>query len=240
MSIDMSISDSVGQGGRNLPKDVSIVQQLLKKTGLQVGRVDGICGPKTLVAILQYQRQFLAQPDGRIDPNGATWRRLNSGNGATHPAGHYGACPPSQWAGDSSQWSQEKKLASMEPNLRSKVPIVMNALRVQGFQPKIFYAWRSVAVQQRLVAEGKSTVHFSFHNAQQPDGTPNSFAADIIDQRWGWEKEAKANGFWAALGTEAKKAGLYWGGDWKSFPDEAHVQSAPNHDLAKVKKESGL
>src|SRR3954464_4724848 len=106
------ISNSVGQGGHNIPQDVSLVQQLLKKVGLQPGSVDGICGPKTLAAILQYQRQFLAKPDGRIDPNGATGRRLNAGTSSS-PTKNNTACPSSEWGGDSSQWSQDKKLASM-------------------------------------------------------------------------------------------------------------------------------
>lgn len=235
-----TISKSVGQGAANIPQDVVTIQQLLKNAGFDPGTADGKCGPKTITAILQCQRQFLPKPDGRIDPNGATWKRLtHAGPAATLPKIKTPS-PALQWSGDSSQWSQDKKLSCMEPTLRSKVPGLLDTLTKQGFQPKIFYAWRSVAVQQRLVAEGKSTVHFSFHNAQLPDGTPYAYATDIIDQRWGWEKAAKENGFWVALGKAAKDVGLYWGGDWKSFPDEAHVQSLPNHDLAKVKKESGL
>jgi hypothetical protein len=235
----MNISKSVGQGGVNIKQDVATVQQLLKNAGSSVGAIDGICGPKTLAAILQYQREFLPKPDGRIDPNGTTWKHLTQPRGAT-PAPVKPKPLSIEWAGDSSQWTQDKKLSSMEPTLRSKIPAILDTLGRQGFQPKIFYAWRSVAVQQRLVAEGKSTVHFSFHNAQQPDGTPYAYAADIIDQRWGWKKEAKDNGFWDALGKAAKNVGLYWGGDWKSFPDEAHIQSRPNHEFAKTKRESGL
>ncbi len=95
-------------------------------------------------------------------------------------------------------------------------------------------------MQQRLFAEGKSKVKFSFHNSQLPDGTPYSYAADIVDKRWGWDDAAETNGFWTALGSAAKSVGLVWGGDWKSFQDVAHIQGRPNSDLAAVKKESGL
>ncbi|BBA33140.1 peptidoglycan-binding domain-containing protein [Methylocaldum marinum] len=81
---------------------------------------------------------------------------------------------------------------------------------------------------------------FSFHNAQLPDGTPNSYAADIVDERWGWSNDAEKNGFWQAMGEEANQLGLVWGGDWKNFKDVAHVQSRQNSELASVKKESGL
>ena len=51
------------------------------------------------------------------------------------------------------------------------------------------------------------------------------YAADIVDERWGWEGEAKDlnHPFWKALGQCAKKAGLEWGGDWAKR-DVAHVQ----------------
>ena len=106
--------------------------------------------------------------------------------------------------------------------------------------PKIVYAWRSVAVQQELVAQGRSRVRFSFHNAQKPDGTPNAYAVDIIDRRWAWSDAAMANGFWDALGKSAKQQGLFWGGDWRKFKDWAHVQLHSNKMLAQVRRESGL
>jgi peptidoglycan L-alanyl-D-glutamate endopeptidase CwlK len=73
-----------------------------------------------------------------------------------------------------------------------------------------------------------------------PNGRPNSYAADIIDGRYGWLPEAETSGFWKALGEEAKKQGLYWGGDWSTFRDWAHVQLVANSQLAQVMKESGL
>lgn len=99
------------------------------------------------------------------------------------------------------------------------------SLRASGFQPTIVYGWRSVAVQEELLKQGHTTVHFSFHNAQLPDGTPNSHAADIVDERWQRTPAAAKNGFWEALGKAAKEEGLVWGGDWKSFLDVAHVQN---------------
>jgi D-alanyl-D-alanine carboxypeptidase len=128
----------------------------------------------------------------------------------------------------------------MDPQLSAKVLALVGALKQLGFQPRIFFGWRSVAVQLQLYNQGNTTVKFSFHNAQKPDGTPNAYAADIIDSRYSWNPEAETSGFWKALGEEAKKQGLYWGGDWVSFRDWAHVQLFPNSHLAQVKRESGL
>jgi len=228
-----SIHGSVGQNGKNSQGDVLLVQRLLKTKGFSPGPVDGVCGAKTIAAIRRFQQSFLRNPDGLIQPGHKTWLRLAN---PTVPA------PPNLalWSGDSSRWSQNKKIASMKPELRPKVQAVVDALAKRDFKPKVFFGWRSVAVQLKLYEEGNSTVKFSFHNAQKPDGTPNSYAADIIDERYGWNDEAQSSGFWKALGEEAKAQQLYWGGDWASFRDWAHVQLVPNSELARVKKESGL
>jgi peptidoglycan hydrolase-like protein with peptidoglycan-binding domain len=68
---------SVGVSGRNLYKDVSTVQSLLKSKGVSPGRIDGRCGPLTVNAILTFQQRFLSRPDGRVDVNGVTWRHLS-------------------------------------------------------------------------------------------------------------------------------------------------------------------
>ncbi len=227
----IKIIASVGRGGTNHKGDVRKIQKLLNAifpaTPLEL---DGLCGDKTIRRIERCQRRFMRSPDGRVDPDGRTLRRLNQ------------SAPSLQleWSGDSSKWSLEKKLQSLDRRMRPKVERVTKALEAQGFKPKIVYAWRSVAVQQELVARGRSRVRFSFHNAQKPDGSPRAYAADIIDRRWAWNETAKANGFWEALGSAAKRQGLFWGGDWRSFKDWAHVQFHPNRMLTEVKRESGL
>lgn len=225
---------SVGERGRNLRHDVMTVQGLLKSKGYDPGPVDGICGARTIDAIRKFQATFLAQPDGLIDPGRTTWTKLSNTGGqpATFNA--------MQWSGDSSQWPETKKLQSMDSRLSPKVLSLLGALKERGFQPKIFFGWRSVAVQLQIYNQGNTTVKFSFHNAQKPDGTPNAYAADIIDSRYGWSPEAETSGFWKALGEEAKKQGLHWGGDWVSFRDWAHVQLVPNSQLGQVRRESGL
>ena len=229
------LTSSVGQGGRNERQDVITVQTLLKSQGGDPGLADGLCGARTIAAIRKFQAPLMAHPDGLISPAGPTWTRLSAGGGGLPPAP-----PPAQWSGDSSQWTQDKKLLSMNPSLRPKVQAVLSGLTQAGFQPKIFYGWRSVVVQLQLFNAGNSKVKFSFHNGQKPDGTPNSYAADIIDARYAWSPQAESSGFWKALGAQAKMQGLYWGGDWSSFRDWAHVQLVANVELARVKKESGL
>lgn len=136
--------------------------------------------------------------------------------------------------------SPDEKLRGMHRALRPKVSAVLEGLSRRGFQPKVHVAWRSAAVQLELFRKGVTKVKFGFHNAQFPDGTPNAHAADIVDARYGWSNQAKITGFWLALGEEAHAQNLYWGGDWKTLRDWAHVQLVPSAMLARVRKESGL
>ena len=70
------ISAAVGEvPSPNKPDDVLFVQELLIAAGAKIA-ADRQCGPRTVQAIRDYQRNFLSQPDGRVDPGGLTWRHL--------------------------------------------------------------------------------------------------------------------------------------------------------------------
>jgi len=80
---------SVGQGGVNRREDVLTLQQLLnlhlsQLMALQPLRIDGLCGPKTIAAIKEFQKRVLhlANPDGRVDPHGSTMLKLGDINSA--------------------------------------------------------------------------------------------------------------------------------------------------------------
>ena len=70
-----TIAAPVGQRGANLPADVRTIQLLLNKVPAKVGgptvalKPDGVAGPKTIGAIVAFQRaQFgPASADGRVD-----------------------------------------------------------------------------------------------------------------------------------------------------------------------------
>lgn len=239
------IIGSVGFGGANRPEDVRLVQRLLNRAEAYPRLVvDGRIGPNTLRAIRSFQARFMEAPDGRVDPGGRTLRRLNDASSRAQPR----ATPekPSlvsqsdEWSGDPVRWPESKKLASLDPEFRPRVVEILRRLRLAGFRPRIFFAWRSVELQAELVRKGRSKVRFSFHNAQSPDGTPRAYAVDIVDRRWGWGPAAESHGFWATLGEAARDVGGFWGGDWTGFRDVAHVQHFDNHELRRVRRESGL
>jgi Putative peptidoglycan binding domain/Penicillin-insensitive murein endopeptidase len=87
------ISYSVGVGGNNRRDDVQAVQDLLNDRGGASLNPDGICGPATVAAIRKYQSTFMGRPDGRVEPNGATIRRLSGGGSASAPGGSAAGAP---------------------------------------------------------------------------------------------------------------------------------------------------
>ena len=81
------IAYSVGLGGTNRRDDVRAVQDLLNdRAKATVIATDGACGPATVAAIRRFQSSFMSRPDGRVDPDGATIRRL-AGHESAAPAG---------------------------------------------------------------------------------------------------------------------------------------------------------
>lgn len=71
-----ALTDSVGKGGANLKQDVFIVQKLLRTAGLDPGPDDGVCGEKTIDAIVRFQKGILDGADGLIEKEGPTWKKL--------------------------------------------------------------------------------------------------------------------------------------------------------------------
>jgi lipoprotein-anchoring transpeptidase ErfK/SrfK len=62
----------------NLPEDVKAVKQILKKLDIAPDLVvDTNVNVNLITAIKKFQKLFMKQPDGRIDPQGETIRRLN-------------------------------------------------------------------------------------------------------------------------------------------------------------------
>jgi hypothetical protein len=87
-----------GKKPGNDPYDVQTVQKLLKaasgklgNTGLDPKTSDGRITPETITAIQALQKDVMKadKPDGRIDPNGKTWKTLlkSAGEVDTNPEG---------------------------------------------------------------------------------------------------------------------------------------------------------
>lgn len=134
------------------------------------------------------------------------------------------------------QWTESQKLESLDPEFRKKVDKVIMDLKSQGYKPRVDFGWRDLAYQQELVKKGASKTTFSWHNVTNAKGEPAALAVDFIDnsvfKNKKWDDNAK---FWDDLGKAARKQGLIWGGDWKSFKDKPHLQMHDDKYLAAYK-----
>jgi len=115
-----------------------------------------------------------------------------------------------------------KSLGDIDPRLVSKIKTIFTNLKSRGFNPKIVSGFRSPVDHQKNLKSGRSKAKWSFHVSLNKAGKPSSLAADIIDKSVAWggedpntEKHLKAAKFFKALGEEANKVGLKWGGDFK-------------------------
>ena len=110
-----TISGSVGRGGMNARNDVTTIQSLLNNCTAPPSpllAVDGVVGPKTIGAIENYQRNVVrGTVDGRVDPNGATLRSLNS---TQRPGTGGGSFPPPPPAGGGNMKVAQYKSAMEE------------------------------------------------------------------------------------------------------------------------------
>lgn len=101
-NVPAQLRSAVGRGGANLKSDVETVQFLLNRARRRLRRAypnrtlwrplteDGICGSRTIAAIVAFQQQVMQfrRPDGRIDPRGRTLamlRAINRGDTVTLP-----------------------------------------------------------------------------------------------------------------------------------------------------------
>lgn len=95
----LHIGASVGRGGHNHAPDVIRIQRALNRLLTADGgpsvklSEDGICGPKTIAAILGFQSR-LQFHDGRIDPGGPTLAALEA---SVASASAPDPAPPNQW-----------------------------------------------------------------------------------------------------------------------------------------------
>lgn len=116
-----------------------------------------------------------------------------------------------------------------DPTFRAKLETAFAAMQARGFDPIVFEGGRSQRRQAYLYGKGRPTFP-GYGRAEGPivtqiltagkHGTYPGKAADVISKAHGWSSKE----FYAAWGEEAKRAGLTWGGSWKTLVDMPHVE----------------
>ena len=89
------LHDAVGVAAQNHRSDVAKVQKRLRARHHSPSPIDGICGRRTIGAIVAEQRGYMGELDGRVDVHGPTWRHLIAAapSAAPDPTANAAAAP---------------------------------------------------------------------------------------------------------------------------------------------------
>lgn len=137
--------------------------------------------------------------------------------------------------------ASEQRLQTVHPELATRVRSVIAALAKQGYTIEVVQGLRTFAEQDALFAQGRTKPGQIVTRAKGGQSNHNYGAAcDLApfkDGKPDWN-DAKA---FALIGSEAKKQGLEWGGDFRT-PDRPHVQlpAPPYARLLSLYKGGGL
>lgn len=102
-------------------------------------------------------------------------------------------------------------LQKMYPGIRPKVRAVLTDMEGHGYKPIIDAGvYRTPREQLAKVRAGYSKVTYSYHCVTGRNGAPESLAADITDQRWGWSGHAPRS-YWLKQANAAREHGLHSG-----------------------------
>ena len=154
----VTIMDSVGRNGKNLPSDVRVVQQLINQRlplTLKPLPIDGVCTPAVIDAIVQIQFRNMhgTLPSGLVAPNSAVFRFLtNAGPSSRFPSDVIAAAKAShaKWRIPASvtlaQWADESAFGEKTPP-GSNNPFGIKALAGQPYVEALTHDDHQMKVQ---------------------------------------------------------------------------------------------
>lgn len=144
--------------------------------------------------------------------------------------------------------SQAQKLASLHPDVRSKVQRMMNKAKQKGIELFIVSAHRGEAEQNELYSRGRSQAELNkvglSHVKAQPEKRKVTNAragksdhnvkraVDLVEIKKG--KLLWNNDRWEQIGKIGESVGLKWGGRWKSFVDKPHFYDRGGKTVAQL------
>lgn len=83
LGTDLELNGTVGKNGENAPEDVAKVQTRLSLLGFDCGEMDGKYSNQITDAIQKFQEFFMKEPDGLIEVNSSSHKRLSQLQSAT-------------------------------------------------------------------------------------------------------------------------------------------------------------
>lgn len=129
-----------------------------------------------------------------------------------------------------------RKLADLRPAAQKKFRLWRKACAIIGIDVLIYCTYRDEEQQDYLYAQGRTRKGRKVTNARGGKSWHNyRLAVDAVPMLGGkpqWSDKAT----YAKMGLVAKKLGIQWAGDWKTFKETAHFQYTKGHSMEYFKK----
>jgi D-alanyl-D-alanine carboxypeptidase len=121
--------------------------------------------------------------------------------------------------------SSQKRLTKVHPELAARVREMIDVLATLGHSIEVVQGFRTFAEQDQLYAQGRTKPGHIVTDAKGGLSNHNyGLAVDLCPFINGKPNWTAAPSVWFAIGSEATKRSLEWGGNWKKFIDKPHVQ----------------
>jgi len=138
--------------------------------------------------------------------------------------------------------TSEKRLQKVHPELAKRIRDLIEAFAQRGCQVEVVQGLRTIAEQNALYAQGRTKPGPIVTRARGGQSNHNyGLAVDLCPFING-KPDFTANSTFVAIGAEAVKRGLEWGGNWKKLIDKPHVQlpGMTIADCSRLFKKGGL
>ena len=134
----------------------------------------------------------------------------------------------------------DKNIATLASSMQPLVRDFVTRARAAGYPVVIASGTRTIGEQNELYAKGRTEPGGKVTNAKGGESAHNfglavDFAFGNAVGRPTWPND----GPWAAAAAIGKKVGLEWGGDWKSFKDQPHLEMPGWREVRAAWKKSG-
>ncbi len=134
----------------------------------------------------------------------------------------------------------DKVLATLASSFRPVAEEFVRLAREAGYPVVLTDGSRTMAEQAELYAQGRTTAGKIVTNANAGE-SPHNFGLSI-DFAFGdslgrptWPND----GPWAKVGQIGKDLGLVWGGDFRSFKDQPHLETADWRTIRNAWRQTG-
>ena len=155
-----------------------------------------------------------------------------------------------------------RNIDTLHPEFKILIEELISNMESRGFKTNIITTFRSIETQEEKVKQGRSQTYYGYHNFITSEGDAASQAVDLTNQSAPYagygpddpkdnpSGHAAAKDYFLALGEEAAKLGLDWGGNyshtnplWAQYGmgwDPAHVElkASPGVTLTQAKAQA--